>query len=274
MSGQYDFKKEWEKTRGQLTKFSKEAMVVAKKGEKELMKFSRQSKLYVDVTAIKLKKDKLYYMAGKEYMQASVSEHATPKLTKFANEFEKMNREQVALERKIKTSKKNKQVMRYFLVLGIGFYMCLGGLSVTFAQQVPLNNVEIIVDEKRYESIHDYRRQQIKDALVNVLAAEKLQLFTEEELYEIIREVRNQQETERTLQKSDGFKNLLSDAQQQDQQASEENPLELSPSEMQEMLDSYYEDYEQAAPLLLDPNKVKSIIIEPSEADSEIMVSD
>jgi len=56
MPKQYDFKKEWEKTRDQLTKFSKEAVAVAKKGEKELVKFSRQSKLHVDATSISLKK--------------------------------------------------------------------------------------------------------------------------------------------------------------------------------------------------------------------------
>jgi len=48
MPRQYDFKKEWEKTRAQLVKFSKEAVNVAKKGEKELVAFSRKSKLQID----------------------------------------------------------------------------------------------------------------------------------------------------------------------------------------------------------------------------------
>ena len=74
MPGHYDFKKEWEKTKNQLTKFSKEAARVAKKGEEELIKFSRQSKLHVNATAISLKKEKLYYMIGKEYMQKRLNE--------------------------------------------------------------------------------------------------------------------------------------------------------------------------------------------------------
>ena len=70
MPTQYDFKKEWEKTRNQLVKFSKEATKVAQKGEKELIAFSRKSKLHVDSTAISLKKEHLYYLVGKEYIKS------------------------------------------------------------------------------------------------------------------------------------------------------------------------------------------------------------
>jgi len=65
MSGRYDFKGEWEKTRVQLAKFSKEAAKVAKRGEEELIKFSRQGKLHVDSTAMSLRREKLYYLIGK-----------------------------------------------------------------------------------------------------------------------------------------------------------------------------------------------------------------
>jgi len=105
MPGQYDFKKEWEKTKNQLTKFSTEAAKVAKKGEKELIKFSRQSKLHIDATAISLKKEKLYYMIGKEYMQSKDLEKEAPKLAKLVMELEKATTRQSALKRKLKTPK-------------------------------------------------------------------------------------------------------------------------------------------------------------------------
>jgi len=104
--GQYDFKKEWEKTKIQLTKFSKEAARVAKKGEEELIKFSRQSKLHVDATAISLQKEKLYYMIGKEYMQSKDLEKETPKLVKLVIELDKANKKQSALKRKLSTKKR------------------------------------------------------------------------------------------------------------------------------------------------------------------------
>ncbi|HQP10393.1 MAG TPA: hypothetical protein PKV41_03305 [Candidatus Omnitrophota bacterium] len=106
MSGQYDFKKEWEKTRDQLAKFSREAAKVAKKGEKELVKFSRRSKLHIDATAISLKKEHLYYLIGKEYTKEGMPAEPTPKLSKLINDLKKADRDQQALDRKLKQKEK------------------------------------------------------------------------------------------------------------------------------------------------------------------------
>ena len=108
MPGQYNFKSEWEKTRNQLVKFSKEAAKVAKKGEAELIKFSRQSKLHVDVTAMSLKREKLYYLIGKEYAYAKNPEVATPKLAKFVAELKRVDKKQLVLKNKLKNSKSKK----------------------------------------------------------------------------------------------------------------------------------------------------------------------
>lgn len=109
MPGQYNFKSEWEKTRNQLVKFSKEAAKVAKKGEAELIKFSRQSKLHLDATANSLRKEKLYYLIGKEYAHAPDPFQATPKLTKFLSELKKVNEAQSVLKRKLNTKKRVKK---------------------------------------------------------------------------------------------------------------------------------------------------------------------
>ena len=106
MPGQYDFKKEWEKTRAQLAKFSREAVNVAKKGEKGFIKFSRKSKLHIDTTALSLRKEHLYYLIGKEYAHAENPEKSTPKLAKLMGELNKANKKQLALKRKIQTKKK------------------------------------------------------------------------------------------------------------------------------------------------------------------------
>jgi hypothetical protein len=106
MPMQYDFKKEWEKTRDQLAKFSKEAAKVAKKGEQELVKFSRRSKLHIDATAISLKKEHLYYLIGKEYTKENTPAEPTPKLAKLINELKKADKEQQTLNRKLKEKEK------------------------------------------------------------------------------------------------------------------------------------------------------------------------
>jgi len=105
MSKQYNFKKEWEITKKKLIQFSKEAAQVAKKGEKELIKFSRKGKLHVDSTAIHLKKEHLYYLIGKEYVKQKNSAQPTAALKKLIEEYRKIHREQFSLKKKIRNFK-------------------------------------------------------------------------------------------------------------------------------------------------------------------------
>lgn len=106
MPKQYDFKKEWEKTRAQLAKFSKEAVEVAKKGEKELVKFSHRSKMHMDATAIGLRKEHLYYLIGKEYANLKNPVEPSPKLNKLIAELKNADKEQRALRRELKAATK------------------------------------------------------------------------------------------------------------------------------------------------------------------------
>jgi len=105
MSTQIDFKKEWEKTKKQLQKFSKEASVIARKGEKELVHFSKLGKLHVDSTAINLKLERLYYLIGKEYVKLKTS---TPnaKMKKLIEEYKVLIKEHKALQAKISKESK------------------------------------------------------------------------------------------------------------------------------------------------------------------------
>lgn len=101
MTKQFDYKKEWEKTKRQLAKFSKEATEIAKKGEKELVKFSKKGKLHVDSTSVSLKKEHLYYLIGKEYCGLKNPEVPSAKLKKYLAEVKKADREQKQLKKKI-----------------------------------------------------------------------------------------------------------------------------------------------------------------------------
>ncbi|MBI5150885.1 MAG: hypothetical protein HZA28_08985 [Candidatus Omnitrophica bacterium] len=102
MSKQPDLKKEWGKAKEQLTQFGKEAMDLAKKGEKEFVKFSRRSKLQLDSTAMDLKREQLYYLIGREYVRANAPERPTEALGRFLGEVEKVNDEQKKLRIKLK----------------------------------------------------------------------------------------------------------------------------------------------------------------------------
>ena len=103
MSKQPDFKEELGKAKEQLAKFGKEAVDLAKKGEKEFVKFSRRSKLQLDSTAMDLKREQLYYLIGREYVRASAPERPTENLVKFLGEIEKINDGQKKLRVKLKS---------------------------------------------------------------------------------------------------------------------------------------------------------------------------
>jgi len=65
-----DFQKEAAKFLDQLKenlkKFSKEAGIFAKKGEKEIVKASKIGRIQIDIASLNIQKEKLYYDLGKK----------------------------------------------------------------------------------------------------------------------------------------------------------------------------------------------------------------
>jgi len=148
------------------------------------------------------------------------------------------------------------------LIVGIGIYGIFVGTPLSYAKQASSDVVEIIVDGKRYGSMHEYRLKQIENILMNALATDDLQVFTEEELYKVIKRVRDQQASDTLSMGSGESSDLQPDAQQQN---SGKNTLDADSSQMQKMLKSYYKEHKEVSPVLFDPQKVKSIIIEPKK---------
>ena len=106
MPDKFNYKKEWEKTKVQLTKLGQELGEIAKKSEKELVKFSEKSKLHIDSTALVLKLEKLYHDVGKEYIKCKDPAQPSAKLKKLIQDVEKVEKQQQALKRKLKKPKK------------------------------------------------------------------------------------------------------------------------------------------------------------------------
>lgn len=105
MPKEHDFKKDWEKARQQLNQFSKDALVLAKKGEEEFIKFSHRGKLHLDSTAIDLKREQLYYLIGKEYVKAKAPAQPTTAMVKLLDEIERIDKEQKAVRSELKSVK-------------------------------------------------------------------------------------------------------------------------------------------------------------------------
>ncbi|MFH1359424.1 MAG: hypothetical protein ABIJ41_00110 [Candidatus Omnitrophota bacterium] len=106
MSKAYDFKKEWETIKKNLKIYGDEAFKLAKKGEKEMIRISKEGKLRFDSAALNLKQEQLYYMIGKEYMKAKCPGSKNAKLKKLIDEFQKAGKEKKTLDKKINKSEK------------------------------------------------------------------------------------------------------------------------------------------------------------------------
>ena len=98
-----DFKKEWPKIKKQLLDFSQQALHMAQKGEKEVVRLSQRGKLHLNSTALTLKKEHLYHLIGQEYIRAKCPSAPTAKLKQLVDEFNKIEKDHKALERQIKT---------------------------------------------------------------------------------------------------------------------------------------------------------------------------
>ena len=157
-----------------------------------------------------------------------------------------------------------RKIRRYLLILWIGSCVLLSGLSTAEDQEVPSDPVEIIIQGKQYKSIRAYKRARIKDTLKRTLSSHNLMEFSEDELYEIMKEVRTQQTGKASLKKPD--KGSL-----EDQRTVEQEAQDLSVSQMQEMLEAYRREHKEAGHLFLDPDKVKSIIIKPQKQPEDTL---
>ncbi len=98
----YDFKKEWPKIQKELRRMSDEALKVVKKGEKELVKFSKVSRVHVDSAALRLKQEHLFHLLGREYVKAKFPGTHSPKMKKLIGEYSKLEKELTVLRQELK----------------------------------------------------------------------------------------------------------------------------------------------------------------------------
>ena len=91
-----------------LSKFSKEAIVLAKKGEKEFIRLSKEGKLRVDSATVGVKKEHLLYLIGKEYVRLDCPGEKSPKLKKLIADLKDAQKKGKVLKRTIKRTKSRK----------------------------------------------------------------------------------------------------------------------------------------------------------------------
>jgi len=150
----------------------------------------------------------------------------------------------------------------YFLICFFWFCFFASHTAIAQAQQVPSGKIEIIADGKRYESVLAYKREQIRKILIRALSSMNLHEFSEEELCDIIKEVRIMQGVNIPLKDVKVPEKQQSDELLRNQQKIQIDAQDFSAFQMQKMLRNHYKENPDSSPLLLDSDKVKNFIIE------------
>ena len=144
---------------------------------------------------------------------------------------------------------------------------CFGNCS-----QNPSDDIEIIIEGKRYKSIREYKRQKIKNNLKEIFSSSSSQEFSKEELFEIIQEVLNPLKNGATPLEDSEPQDQPAAAPPKDPSSVKDDAQNLSMDQLQEMLDEYKKEHQGAGNLIIDPNKVKNIIIEPKTESQDTLL--
>jgi hypothetical protein len=98
-----NLKKEWEKAKKKLAALKKETVILAKKSEAQFKKISHQGKIHFDSAALNLRKDRLYYLIGKEFVRTMDASRKSDRLVELVEELKKINQQYAELKSKAKS---------------------------------------------------------------------------------------------------------------------------------------------------------------------------
>ena len=112
MEDGYDLKQEWPKIRKELKRVSEEALKIVKRGEVEIVKFSKAGKIHVDSAALRLKQEHLFHLLGKEYAKNRFPGPHSPRMGKLIEEYHRLEKELGQLTRTLKGSPKTSRPRR------------------------------------------------------------------------------------------------------------------------------------------------------------------
>lgn len=153
--------------------------------------------------------------------------------------------------------------MRYFILLSIllsGYVFTVDRLG---AEEVPNEGVEILIEGKRYRSSHDYQRGKLKDALSNYLSESILHDFNDDEILDVITEIRQSHQAGKSVSHPpEAATHDVADPSLTLPPDVTANP-EPDGSEMQKMLKQYRQEHAEADTVTINPEKVKDIFIQP-----------
>ncbi len=95
-----NLEKIWQQTQKQLKKMAGEAMVLTKKGEKQLRSLTEKGKIQTEILILKTKRERLYYGLGK--LVATSPKITSKKIQDTRREISNLNRQVINREKLLK----------------------------------------------------------------------------------------------------------------------------------------------------------------------------
>lgn len=90
----------WQQTQKQLRKMANEAMVLTKKGERQLRSLTEKGKIQTEILILKTKREQLYYRVGK--LVATSRKITNKKILGIRREISSLNRQIINKEKLLK----------------------------------------------------------------------------------------------------------------------------------------------------------------------------
>ena len=122
-------------------------------------------------------------------------------------------------------------------------------------------DVEILIEGKRYRSPHDYKREKLKDTLLRSLTPNVRHDFSDDEIVDIITEVLKSQHDGEHIPEPSNTAIQPVDGPSEVTPSDVKNDPAVDNSEMQKMLKQYQHEHAEADAVIIDPDKVKNIFI-------------
>jgi len=140
-----------------------------------------------------------------------------------------------------------------FIIAAIVFLAFLMGRCWAGDEKSSSGGVEIFVQGRKYKSIREYKREQIKAAFTDVLSTKDLREFTEDELTAIIKEICHESGQAGSGKSETGFSV---------QEGAETGAIGENASRTQKELKDYLKEYEVFDPSLVDPQNIEATATE------------
>jgi hypothetical protein len=154
-----------------------------------------------------------------------------------------------------------KKIIYCLGIAGIAFFLMPMNCSLAEDKEAPSGTVEIIAQGRRYKSIREYKREQIKTAFASILSSKDFREFSEDELTAIIKEIYHESGPGGSGEQGEGFTGPRTEIK---------DVLDSEALQRQKTLKDHLKEYEAVDPSEINSDQMKKIMREEDPVFADI----